>query len=308
MQFIAKVAAAVVAVGTSGIVLPFSAAQAADLGVPRESAAREIYQPQVVYQPQSAPHRQFYVRGDVGVGRHSFGKFSQADLAANDGDFLSNSVGDTVYVGAGLGWQVNSRFRFDLTGEYRSTAQIKALDNLYGDIVDTTTGDPIGTLQTNSHYQGNLTALVGLLNGYWDIANYRGFTPYVGAGLGFANLRTSDFTGIALATFTEAGTGDVTLQHSSITSKAHSQTNFAWALMAGTSYDLSPNAKLDLGYRYLNMGSGTTVSTSLLDCTCGTVGQPLKIADLDAHEFRVGVRWLLGNEQAPSPVAYQPLK
>ena len=78
--------------------------------------------------------------------------------------------------------------------------------------------------------------------------------------------------------------------------------------MAGTSYDLSPNAKLDLGYRYLNMGSGTTVSTSLLDCTCGTVGQPLKIADLDAHEFRVGVRWMLGSEQAATPVAYQPLK
>jgi opacity protein-like surface antigen len=306
MQFIAKVAAAVVAVGTSVIVYPFSVAQAADLGVPRESAAREIDQPQVVYQPQSAAHRQFYVRGDVGVGRHSFGKFSQADLTANDGDFLSKSVGDTVYVGAGLGWQVNSRFRFDLTGEYRSTAQVKALANLSGDIVDA--GVPLGTLQANSHFQANMTAVVGLLNGYWDIANYRGFTPYVGAGLGFANVRLSDLTAINQATFTDTGTGDVVLQQSSGYSKAHSQTNFAWALMAGTSYDLSPNAKLDLGYRYLNMGSGTSASTGLLDCTCGTIGQPLKIADIDAHEFRVGVRWMLGGEQAPSPVAYQPLK
>ena len=207
MHLSAKLAAAIIAAGTSGVSFLQSAAQAADLGVPRESAASE-YQPQVAYQPQSAAHRQFYVRGDVGIGRHSFGKFSQADLAANDGDFLSNSVGDTVYVGAGLGWQVNSRFRFDLTGEYRSTAQIKALDNLSGDLVDEF-GAPFGTLQANSHYQGNLTAVVGLLNGYWDIANHRGFTPYVGAGLGFANMRASDFTGTAQATFTDTATGDV---------------------------------------------------------------------------------------------------
>ncbi len=305
MHLVTKLGAAVVAAWTFGFVFPQTFAHAADLGAPRES--QEIYQPQVEYRPQSAAHRQFYVRGDVGIGRHGFGKFSQADLTANDGEFISRSVGDTVYVGAGLGWQVNSRFRFDLTGEYRSTAQVKALDNLYGDVVDPATGANLGTLQANTHYQANLTAVVGLLNGYWDIANYRGFTPYVGAGLGFAQVRLSDFTSTSQATFTD--TADVqTLQHASGFSKDHSQFNFAWALMAGTSYDLSPNAKLDLGYRYLNMGSGTSGSTSLLVCTCGTIGQPLKIADLDAHEFRVGVRWLLGSDPAPAPAAYQPLK
>ena len=298
MHLSVKIAAAIFAVGTSGTVFSPSVACAADLGVPRE------HQGEIIYQPQSAAHRQFYVRGDVGVGRHSFGRFSQPDLNDMGGDFLSRSVGDTVIVGAGFGWQVNNRFRFDLTGEYRATAQIKALDNLYGDLI----GPPDGTLQANTHYQANMTAVVGLLNGYWDIANFRGFTPYVGVGLGFANVRVSDLTAISQSTFTEAGTGDVTLQQTSGYSKTHSRTNFAWALMAGTSYDLSSNAKLDLGYRYLNMGSGTSASSSLIDCTCGTVGQPLKIADLDAHEFRVGVRWMLGGEQAPLPVAYQPLK
>ena len=301
MHYIAKVAAAVAATGTIGIAISSSAAHAADLGVPRE------VQSEVVYQPQSTVHRQFYMRGDVGIGRHSFGKFSQADLSDMGGDFISKSVGDTVYVSAGLGWQVSSRFRFDLTGEYRSTAQVKALDNLFGDIVDITTGDPIGTIQANSHYQANLTAIVGLLNGYWDIANYRGFTPYVGAGLGFANVRLSDLTVISQATVTDP-VGGVILQQASGYSKAHSQTNHAWALMAGTSYDLSPNAKLDLGYRYLNMGSGTGASSSLLDCSCGTVGQPLKISGLEAHEFRVGIRWMLGNDSGPAPMAYQPLK
>jgi opacity protein-like surface antigen len=300
MHLSTRFATAIAVVSTAAFSFS-TAGNAADLGAPRQ----EAYQPQIVYQPQSAVHRQFYVRGDVGVGRHSFGSFSQADLTEYGGSFLSQSIGDTVTIGAGFGWQVSSRFRFDLTGEYRSTAQVKAVDNLSGDLVDDT-GATLGALQANTHYQGNLTAVVGLLNGYWDLAHWRGFTPYVGAGLGFAHVRMSDFSGIAQATFIESGTDVTTLQHSSLISKAHSQTNFAWALMAGTSYDLSPNAKLDLGYRYLNMGSGTTASTSLLDCTCGSIGQALKISDIDAHELRLGVRWLLGNE--PAPMAYQPLK
>ena len=33
--------------------------------------------------------------------------------------------------------------------------------------------------------------------------------------------------------------------------------------MAGASYDLSTNAKLDLGYRYINLGSGGAAMTGL---------------------------------------------
>ena len=33
-----------------------------------------------------------------------------------------------------------------------------------------------------------------------------------------------------------------------------STTNFAWALMAGLDFNVTQNLKLELGYRYLNMG------------------------------------------------------
>jgi opacity protein-like surface antigen len=103
-------------------------------------------------------------------------------------------------------------------------------------------------------------------------------------------------TTLSSATFTETATGAQTTAVSNGLSSSKSQTNLAWALMAGTSYDLSQAAKLDLGYRYLNLGSGIAASSDLLNCTCGTVGAPLKMSDLHAHEFRVGVRWALGDQ------------
>jgi opacity protein-like surface antigen len=253
-----------------------------------------------VYQPQSAVHRNFYVRGDLGVGRNTFGALSQEDLAANGGTFISQSIGDAIIIGAGLGMQVNQRFRFDLTGEYRSTAQIKGMDNVTAQIVG-----PDGSLQANTLYQGNLASYVGLLNGYFDLFKWRGFTPYIGAGVGFAHHKMSGFTTGTSATFIDAATGVQTVQLSNGTALPHSQTNFVWALMAGTSYDLSSNAKLDLGYRYINLGSGISTMTGQIDCVCGTTGQPLKLSDLDAHEFRIGIRWSLGTEPARD---YRPLK
>lgn len=261
------------------------AASAADPTGPRGKAAYGAYQ------PLPPANGNVYVRGDTGIGRNTFGGISQEELAANGGSFISQSIGDAVIVGGGVGVQINQRFRLDLTGEYRSTAQIKAMDNITAEI----TG-PDGSLQANTVYQGNLASYVGLLNGYADLFNWRGFTPYVGAGVGFAHHRMSGFTTASSATFIDAVTGAQTVQLSNGTARPNSQTNFAWALMAGTSYDLSSTAKLDLGYRYINLGSGISTMTGLIDCTCGTTGQPLKLSDLDSHEFRIGIRWSLGAE------------
>ncbi len=238
---------------------------------------------------QSDPRRYFYVRGDVGIGNYSNPKFSQSDLEGNGGSFISQSIEDTVYQSVGIGVQMTQRLRFDLTGEYRSTANIKAMDNLTAELTE-----PAGSLQANTLYQGDLTSYVGMLNGYVDLFHHRGFTPYVGAGVGFAHNTMSGLTTITSSTFTDTDTGAQIVESSAGTSRSNSQTNFAWALMAGTSFDLSPNAKLDIGYRYLNLGSGISASSSLLDCLCGTVGEPVKISDLDAHEIRIGVRWALG--------------
>ena len=253
------------------------------------------------FQPQASTRRNFYVRGDVGIGRTSAGEFSQQELSDNGGSFISAAIDDSMLIGAGFGWQINRNFRLDLTGEYRSTAQIKAMDNLRADLVD-----PDGVLQANTLYQGNLTSYVGLLNAYYDVFTWRGFTPYVGAGIGIAHNSMSDFTTASSSSFIDAATGAETIQLTNGTAQSNSQSTLAWALMAGTSYDISPSAKLDLGYRYINLGSGLATATGPIDCLCGTTGSPLELSDLHASEVRIGILWQLGSP--PQDPDYTPLK
>ena len=54
------------------------------------------------------------------------------------------------------------------------------------------------------------------------------------------------------------------------------QFNFAFAVMAGIAIDISKNAKLDLGYRYLNMGKWGNSKTAAT-----------------SHDFRMGFRYAI---------------
>ena len=48
-----------------------------------------------------------------------------------------------------------------------------------------------------------------------------------------------------------------------------SKTSFAWALMAGLDFNISPNLRLEMGYRYLNYGS---IGTGGSNCLAGAGG------------------------------------
>jgi opacity protein-like surface antigen len=245
--------------------------------------------------------RQFYLRADLGSARPAVGAFSQMDLTDNGGAFVSKSVDDTVMIGAGLGWQVTDRIRFDITAEYRSSAQVTALDNL-----SATLTNPDGSLIANTHYQGRMSAIVGLLNGYLDLGTQRGITPYVGAGIGLSRTSTAGFTTASSSTFVDATTGEAATQLTHGIGGGKSQLNFAWALMAGFNVDISTHAKLDLGYRYLNLGADIAATTGVFDCVCGVVAQPLKMGDLEAHEFRIGLRIPLS--RSAEPMHHRPMK
>lgn len=85
-----------------------------------------------------------YLRGDLGASWLNSGATSNA---------LS-------YTGsAGVGYQIDSNLRTDLTYDWTGNFGVA----------------PAGTLSTN----------VVLLNGYYDIANSTPFTPYVGVGIGY---------------------------------------------------------------------------------------------------------------------------
>ena len=98
---------------------------------------------------------------------------------------------------------------------------------------------------------GKMWSSAVFANGYVDLGTWYGDTPYVGAGVGTACNHL----------------------------EGEGRWNFAYALMAGAAYHLSPNLSVDFGYRYADLGSAVAFNNSLIDVT--------------AHEFKVGFRYKL---------------
>lgn len=159
-----------------------------------------------------------------------------------------------------------------------------------------------------SRTTGNLSRISGMFNAYLDLGNWFGLTPYVGAGVGASYVRssgainyfkTSDGTPYAPDLSPEDGyplvwvdkySGDIFYPKPNIPfaqqywdrNRAKSSWKFAWSLMAGASYDVTENLKLDIGYRFLNSGKYTGLQ--------GFTGSAPKPYDLISHEVRVGMR------------------
>src|SRR6185295_8630021 len=100
------------------------------------------------------------------------------------------------------------------------------------DFDGSTTGFCAGVVcSSNDHssYSGWLL----LANAYADIGTWYGFTPYVGAGIGGAHVKWDDLANTIDGVTTTHGGAE--------------NWRFAWALMAGTSYCLTNELKLDGG-------------------------------------------------------------
>lgn len=150
--------------------------------------------------------------------------------------------------GIGAGYQVNEFLRLDATLDGTPTTQ-------YSGVVSTTESTKISAI--------NLMA-----NAYVDLGTYQGFTPYVGAGIGAADLTTS----AAMSNGSTQRAGGA------------SRWNFAYALMAGTSYRINSSLALDLGYRYIHEGRAQSADTGSGAVTYDNVR---------AHEIRMGLRYSL---------------
>lgn len=228
----------------------------------------------------------WYLRGDVGVGILDLRKTIAVDVSSPPVPYkygsIQDQVADQAFIGVGVGYQFNPWLRFDVTGEYRSKTdwRFAAEDLTY----DTRGGYNLTT--------GKFSSVVGLANAYVDLGNWYGVTPFVGAGVGFAHHMFGSVTDQGLGTYAGGfGYG-----------KANDKTNFAWAAHAGLSYAVTPNLKLELAYRYLNMGDAQTgVVTCVPACNLKTV---YRATELESHDIKLGMRWMFG-----APViaaAYEP--
>jgi opacity protein-like surface antigen len=277
------------------------------LALTRAAAAADLLPPAPALEPPPPAAVEFtgwYLRGDIGVGvnANTPNLFNSPNPAAGTPDsyyssiptqsFNNPTISAATNFDLGVGYQVNNWLRFDVTGEYRGGSEFQSLYVL-NDAGNTGTGPT----QLADFYRGAISSWVGLVNGYVDMGTWWGVTPYVGAGVGIARNTLSGMTDQGDVTFVKTGTSPSGGYFSD-----GSKFNFAWALMAGLGFNVTQNLKLELGYRFLDLGKYTSGGSNCLG-TCGG-GVPNYVVsknDLAYNDFRIGLRWMIGEEQPYAP-------
>jgi opacity protein-like surface antigen len=246
--------------------------------------------------PMSAPEFSgWYLRGDVGMAVQSGSlspSISPNPLIGAPADafnsFYNPSLSASALFDVGVGYQINNWFRVDVTGEYRGGGHFQALQQV---------GIPSTSTQFADFYRGDVSSLIGMVNGYVDLGTWWCITPFVGAGVGIANNRLSGVTDTGFAYIGPGATGSPTGGFLSDGSK----NSLAWSLMAGLDFNVTENLKLELGYRYLDYGklqsgtshcfNGTAAGGGFSAANCGGSGYSLSTRSLVSQDFRLGLRW-----------------
>jgi opacity protein-like surface antigen len=240
--------------------------------LPVSAMAADLPQPPTYYYPPAPPPptSHWYLRLDLGFKdyRQPSTSFDLPALGYNvpgTGEFINESITSTGVVGVGFGWDPDGFFRADVTLDYEWPGHISG--NLICNAPCTVKPDPEYSTET-----ADLSAWTLLFNGYIDINPGNGpITPYIGGGIGVSRLTTSNVAFVNPDASTGTWAGATTW-------------NFAWAAMAGVAIDVNPHWIVDLNYRYVHLGNAIAWTTL-------GGGTPINYDNINAHEFRVGIRF-----------------
>lgn len=227
--------------------------------------------------------RAWYLRVDGGYswsGKPSITETQVCGSCSTTYDLTDTNMSSGWSIGGGVGLHVTNRIRADLT-----------YDHLFDNSVTGWLGS--GELQGQRHF--DVKSDVFLANVYYDFNLGSRFTPYIGAGIGFARNKTGS------GTVDDCGCviGDIA---------SGSSTSFAAAGMAGVAITLRSGETvvgggmkdapvvvengrklaLDIGYRYLYLGD---VSTGAVTRAGATFSDDPTVHNMDDHQLRVGLRY-----------------
>jgi opacity protein-like surface antigen len=161
----------------------------------------------------------------------------------------------------GVGHYVGQHVRVDATVEYRSEFKVEGFADF--------------AVPNSLNQRTDIESIVTLFNAYWDFGDHFGWTPYVGAGIGFAHNEMDD----------------AFVSDSGFRTQGDDKWDFAWALMAGASAPVAEDVLFDIGYRYINFGTASTSTTGLNIGGATNTVPPVRVVDMDAHEIRLGFRY-----------------
>lgn len=224
----------------------------------------------------------WYIRGDLGYNAIVNG----GDPTYRTLDFNTETTTTSVFdkgrfskdfvLSAGGGYQFSDFLRTDLTLDYFRTGF-----NGEADWAKCATPG-----NTSCRYKDQeMSALGTLLNGYVDLGTYWGFTPYLGAGAGVSYVKWGD-----VKEYTRCSRRCGTIDEDLLAHEGADSWRFTYALMAGTSYDLTDRLKMDFGYRFSQISSGDMFQFNSYEQADGAFGAKAKDKGLSRHEFRTGLR------------------
>ena len=266
-------------------------AAAADLGSYPRGSVKDGYvqpMPEIVRGP-SGP---CYFRADVGYDASTDADITWAQTDPTSHVFLSDKVktlsSDTAWFGeAGVGCGSGSRgLRGEVMLGYHGA---RDLEGEPANAWYQPAGGP-GVPPEADPLHASITSYTLMFNAYRDMGNVRGFTPYVGAGVGMAYNKMDEvyFTGNPALVNTIHGSNEL---------------SFAWSAMAGVGYQISDRAIIDVGYRYLDLGDA---SSDRVD-SAGFVNPRVNVDDIASHEIKVGLRYHFGGGDCCA-AQYVPMK
>jgi opacity protein-like surface antigen len=258
--------------GATALALVPAAARGADMPVP----------PPMFRAPIVEDYGAWYLRGDIGITNQHVNKLDSPAPGFDTTTMLVKGFDSAGLFGVGVGYKFNSWFRFDATGEFRSGAQFSALDNFPSG------GSCPGAFCTD-RFEGTKSEWLFLANAYLDLGTWHSVTPFVGAGIGFDRLTIGNFTDTNI----NAPGGAIGF------SADNSKWNFAWALHAGLSYQVTPNFIVELAYRYVYLGNGSTKDLIGFDFSNATFN-PIEFRHVDSQDIKLGVRWMFADSFFPS--------
>ena len=183
------------------------------------------------------------------------------DAACNTPGKLDKDVGSSIILSGGVGRRFNPNMRADVTLGFRGGYKLDDSDKSV----------------PATRFKADVKSLALMVNGYRDFP-LAAWTPYVGAGLGFAQNKVGTISFDDGAGFTGTAPGGT-------------KTGFAFAVMAGAGIPLG-GLTLDVGYRFISLGK---IESSSSDVVIGGAVVPPPYGGvtgkLKAHELTVGLRF-----------------
>jgi opacity protein-like surface antigen len=181
----------------------------------------------------------FYVSGNIG-----FAMLSDSDItdSTTPGLTITMEYDTGLALGGALGYDFN-RFRVEGEISYQKN-----------DI------DKVSILGFPFAASGDVSSLAFLINGYFDFVNDSAFTPYITAGLGYAQIDLNDFN--------IAGSGEPDY--------SQDDSVFAYQVGLGVGYAVTEKVTIDVKYRYF--------ATEDPEFDTAT-------AEIASHNFLLGVRF-----------------